>query len=144
MASLGTSGSWRNIGTRSGLPASPLLTYQHGLQPVRPGDGRPTMSNARSTLALTVLFLVGLVAAVHDPPAQGAEAGDAQPAEAIDALPVTFTVRNLNRSAVLGGADGRRYTLRGHIVGPRAALRDGATATLYLHTAVVPEQTWRM
>ena len=51
---------------------------------------------------------------------------------------------NVNRSLVPCLTDGARYTLSGHIVGPRAAMRDGAAATLCLHGAVVPEATWRM
>ena len=59
-------------------------------------------------------------------------------------ISVGFTVDNVNRSLVPCLTDGARYTLSGHIVGPRAALRDGAAATLYLHGAAVPEATWRM
>jgi pimeloyl-ACP methyl ester carboxylesterase len=40
--------------------------------------------------------------------------------------------------------DGKTYMLSGHIVGPLAAMRDGAAATVYLHGAAVPESTWRM
>ena len=57
---------------------------------------------------------------------------------------VHFTVDNVNRSAVPCPADGKRYTVSGHIVGPAARIRDGAATTLYLHGAAVPEPTWRM
>ena len=57
---------------------------------------------------------------------------------------VNFTVDNVNRSLVPCPTDGKRYTLSGHIVGPAAAMNDGAAATLYLHGSSVPEPTWRM
>jgi pimeloyl-ACP methyl ester carboxylesterase len=67
-----------------------------------------------------------------------------QPRSPIADLSVGFTVRNVNRSLVPCLVDGKSYTLSGHIVGPLGALHDGATATLYLHGAAVPEATWRM
>jgi pimeloyl-ACP methyl ester carboxylesterase len=59
-------------------------------------------------------------------------------------ISVGFTVANVNRSLVPCLTDGKLYTVSGHIVGPVAAMRDGAAATLYLHGAAVPEATWRM
>jgi pimeloyl-ACP methyl ester carboxylesterase len=59
-------------------------------------------------------------------------------------LSVKFPVLNVNRSLVPCLTDGKRYTLSGHIVGPLAAIHDGAATTLYLHGAAVPEATWRM
>jgi alpha-beta hydrolase superfamily lysophospholipase len=51
-------------------------------------------------------------------------------------LPVTFKVRNVNRSLVPCFADGSRVTLAGRIVGPRSLLTSPSSAaavTLYLH-----------
>src|SRR5205807_5310716 len=50
----------------------------------------------------------------------------------------------VNNSLVPCLTYGARYKLSRHIVGPVAARRDGAAATLYLHGAAVPEATWRM
>ena len=47
--------------------------------------------------------------------------------------PVSFSVENVNRSALPCNADGRTYTLRGRIVGPPERLRSADTATLFLH-----------
>lgn len=79
----------------------------------------------------------------------GASAASARPhprtgAGQIVDLSVKFPVVNVNRSLVPCLTDGKRYTLSGHIVGPQAAMHDGAATTLYLHGAAVPEATWRM
>jgi pimeloyl-ACP methyl ester carboxylesterase len=60
---------------------------------------------------------------------------------------VTFTVQNVNRSKLACATDGATYQLRGHIVGPRAALsgaakRKRAAATLYLHGLGFGEWFW--
>ncbi|WP_354700719.1 hypothetical protein DSM112329_01005 [Paraconexibacter sp. AEG42_29] len=55
--------------------------------------------------------------------------------EVVD-VPVSFRVVNRNRTALpcLGAPDGKTYTVRGTLVGPRAVLDAGkAAATLYLH-----------
>lgn len=46
---------------------------------------------------------------------------------------VSFEVDNVNRSDIRCAADGRRYTVRGHLTGPPAALADPRTVTLFLH-----------
>jgi pimeloyl-ACP methyl ester carboxylesterase len=60
-------------------------------------------------------------------------------------IPVEFTVRNVNRTAVPCGADGGSYTVRGHLTGPVSALRPdtGAAVALYLHGLEVGEWFWR-
>ena len=70
-------------------------------------------------------------------------AGGASAQRIVD-LNVKFAIHNMNRSLVPCLTDGKAYTLSGHIVGPLAAMHNGAAATLYLHGAAVPEATWRM
>jgi pimeloyl-ACP methyl ester carboxylesterase len=54
-------------------------------------------------------------------------------------VPVTFSVKNTNHTAVVCQSDGKDYTVRGHIVAPAAALDQRtavdqhSSATLYLH-----------
>jgi pimeloyl-ACP methyl ester carboxylesterase len=64
--------------------------------------------------------------------------------EIVDA-PVSFKVRNVNRSLVTCLSDGRKYTIRGHLVAPRSTLTAAAprAVTLYLHGTTVGEPTWR-
>jgi pimeloyl-ACP methyl ester carboxylesterase len=65
---------------------------------------------------------------------------------AIRQLPVAFEVRNTNRSGVPCVSDGVPYVVRGHLVGPRAALRrDGTgTVTIYLYGWETGEWNWRL
>lgn len=53
----------------------------------------------------------------------------------VASVPVKFKVENLNRSKLACATDGATYNVRGRLVGPRRALRDGhaRSATLYLH-----------
>lgn len=57
---------------------------------------------------------------------------------------VAFDVVNTNRSAVPCSSDGERYTIRGHLVGPRAVLRSSGAklVTLYLHGFDAGEWFW--
>lgn len=56
------------------------------------------------------------------------------PADPVVDVPVSFTVRNVNRSALACRSDGAQYRIGGRLVGSRAALEDGPGAvTLYLH-----------
>lgn len=50
-------------------------------------------------------------------------------------MPVSFTVRNVNRSRLPCATDGARYTIRGHLVGPRSAVSAarGRATTRHLH-----------
>ncbi|GAA4444462.1 alpha/beta hydrolase [Phytohabitans houttuyneae] len=83
-------------------------------------------------LVLTALALLGPTTA-------------APAAEQILDTPVSFTVRNVNRSALACPADGRTYTVRGHLTAPRSALRgDGHTVTLYQHGIAGGEWYWRL
>lgn len=81
---------------------------------------------------------VGVLATVPVP-------SDARAAEQVVPVPVSFDVVNQNRSAVNCPADGARYTVRGHLTGPAAALAGDAVraATLYLHGNAIDERLWR-
>lgn len=48
-------------------------------------------------------------------------------------VPVSFQVRNVNRSKVACHSDGRTYTVRGSLVAPASALARPGAVTLYLH-----------
>lgn len=69
--------------------------------------------------------------------------GTAQAAETVEARPVSFTVKNVNRTRLACATDGRTYTVRGHVVGTAAQLRSPKTATLYLHGLGLGEFFWR-
>lgn len=58
-------------------------------------------------------------------------------------VPVSFRVRNVNRTPYPGGADGREYTVRGHLTGPAARIDAGDAATLYTHGHSFSEELWR-
>lgn len=60
-------------------------------------------------------------------------------------VPVSFEVRNVNRSKVACASDGKTYTVRGHLVGPANALNNPKkldAATLYLHGLSFGEFFW--
>lgn len=60
-------------------------------------------------------------------------------------LPVTFKVRNVNRSELRCPTNGAEVRLVGRVVGPRAKLANpgrGATATLYLHEFSFGKWMW--
>ncbi|NHC44014.1 alpha/beta fold hydrolase [Motilibacter aurantiacus] len=97
----------------------------------------------RRSLLLGLVATLGLAAA--SVPAASAAPADAQAAAAPAArgatvveVPITFTVRNVNRSLVPCAPDGATYHVTGSLVGPAAALdrpggRVEGLATLYLH-----------
>lgn len=59
-------------------------------------------------------------------------------------IPVSFRVRNVNRSKVACPADGRTYTERGDLVAPAGDLTGRAkTVTLYLHGLGLGKFFWR-
>ena len=67
----------------------------------------------------------------------------AQAASPVSARAVSFSVQNVNRSKQACDVDGKRYTVRGHLVGRRADLRDPQAVTLYLHGLGFGEFFWR-
>lgn len=79
-------------------------------------------------------------------PARTTAAGAAPVAAtgSVTSLPISFVVRNVNRSKVACHADGKTYTVRGHLVGPAGHLAGGATrtTTLYLHGLGFGEFFW--
>ena len=77
----------------------------------------------------------------------GATAAQARAAAIVD-LPVSFGVRNVNRSLATCPADGRKYTVRGHLTVSRRTiarhgLRGAGGVTLYLHGSLIGEPVWR-
>jgi pimeloyl-ACP methyl ester carboxylesterase len=50
-------------------------------------------------------------------------------------IPISFHVKNTNTTDVFcqNPVDGKDYTVKGVVVGPRSAIRSGKAATLYLH-----------
>lgn len=67
-------------------------------------------------------------------------------APAVRAVPISFQVQNINRSAFPCASDGRTYTVRGHLVAPAAQLSGTARpsgTTLYLHGLNFGEFLWR-
>ena len=53
--------------------------------------------------------------------------------EPVVEVPVSFSVRNVNRSKLSCSSDGAAHTVRGRLVAPRSALRGGGAVALYLH-----------
>lgn len=65
----------------------------------------------------------------------------AQPPQVVE-VPVSFHVKNINRTPVTCRSDGRDYTVRGRIVAPRSALEHPTAATIYLHAVTWGEYYW--
>jgi pimeloyl-ACP methyl ester carboxylesterase len=82
----------------------------------------------------------------------GAMAGPASVASAAGSpkvlkRPITFQVRNVNRSALACPSDGASYEVKGHLVGPASEVGPGASGgrrsvTLYLHGFSFGEFLW--
>jgi hypothetical protein len=62
----------------------------------------------------------------------------------VEIVPVAFRVANTNTSGVPCGSDGRTYTVRGHLTGPRAALARPRAVTVYLFGYDAGEWNWRL
>ncbi|WP_143664556.1 alpha/beta hydrolase, partial [Streptomyces sp. NRRL B-24572] len=77
--------------------------------------------------------------------AGGTRARDTTAAEPVD-LPVSFVVRNVNRTKSQCTTDGRTYTVRGHLTAPRALLEGAGRppVTLYVHGTNTGEWIWRL
>jgi pimeloyl-ACP methyl ester carboxylesterase len=96
-----------------------------------------------------ILILVLLLAFAAGPASLGAAApaGGARPVSKIAKRPVTFKVKNVNRTDVACASDGLAYEIKGHLigpasrVGPAASVQPGAV-TLYLHSASFGEFFW--
>jgi pimeloyl-ACP methyl ester carboxylesterase len=57
-------------------------------------------------------------------------------------VPVSFRVVNRNGSRVQCMADGQTYTVRGRLVGSRAAIDSGGAVTVYLHQIGLASDYW--
>ncbi|HUR73839.1 MAG TPA: alpha/beta fold hydrolase [Sporichthya sp.] len=68
-----------------------------------------------------------VVASLFSAPAANAAANS------IVTLPISFHVQNTNKTDVHCQSDGKDYTARGIVVGPKSAIQSGDAATLYLH-----------
>ena len=100
--------------------------------------------------SMVLAALAGVVAAVVTAvPVTGAEAAtpriDADRADGVSQVAISFRVRNVNRSAVACASDGRSYTVRGHLVAPTALLEQDRIdlGTLYLHGLSFGEYFYR-
>lgn len=98
----------------------------------------------KAVLLYAVVALLSCVAAWHVPGTVAA--APARPApSAVASVPVTFDVDNVNRSLLPCAADGKRYVLRGRLVGPRSQLRRPqlGVITLYVHDFTTGGWFWR-
>jgi pimeloyl-ACP methyl ester carboxylesterase len=68
---------------------------------------------------------------------------DAPPPQPIVDRPISFEVRNVNRTDDPCRGDGRRYTVRGRLIGPRARVEARRAVTVYLHGSILGQRTWR-
>lgn len=87
--------------------------------------------------ALLVIHVLAYLLVCGPAQAEGARA------ERVREVPVEFTVVNQNRSPVACPADGRSYTVRGHLVAPPRALARPDSVGLYVHGATLGEFNWR-
>lgn len=88
------------------------------------------------TAALATLLGAGSLAATVSPAMSATRtAPHTAKVTRVSDIPVSFEVRNVNRSAVRCASDGKTYTIRGHIVGPASVVRSPHidAGTLYLH-----------
>lgn len=102
-------------------------------------------------LAATALLLPGTVPAASAAPAHKTDnlsrvTGGPSGPGGVTQIPVSFQVRNVNRSKIACHSDGRTYTVRGHLVAPTGERKKhpGKRAvTLYLHGLGFGEFFWR-
>jgi len=84
----------------------------------------------RGRVAAVALLTVALGALVA--PAAQTETSEPAATRVVERS-VSFTVQNINRTAIDCASDGVDYQVRGHLVGPAGALDDADAVTLYLH-----------
>jgi pimeloyl-ACP methyl ester carboxylesterase len=58
-------------------------------------------------------------------------------------LPISFAVTNTNNSKLPCHSDGKNYTVKGTLVAPKAALKSGNAAMLYLHAVTWGAYYWQ-
>lgn len=122
---------------------SAMTTLLRHLRPTSTATRRWRPATAAVALASTVALAGAAAPALASAtPAAGSASTAATVRTA--SLPISFQVRNVNRSKVACHSDGRTYTVRGHLVGPAAALQDHSAreVTLYLHGLGFGEFFW--
>ncbi len=77
-------------------------------------------------------LLSGALAGVITAGLMAVPAVAAPPVDIVE-LPISFAVKNTNRTGVPCVSDGKDYTVNGVMVGPKEAIAAGGTATLWLH-----------
>jgi hypothetical protein len=97
-----------------------------------------------SLLTTTVIALMSCVAAWLLPVAVAAAPAWPVPSD-VTSVPVAFDVENVNGSLLPCAADGKRYVLRGRLVGPRTQLRRArlGVMTVYVHDFTTGGWFWR-
>jgi len=99
------------------------------------GSMRRSLSRFVPVLAAAGLALSAVPAAASTATA-ATRTRAATPAAGVVETPVSFQVRNVNRSKVPCHADGKTYTVSGHLVAPAGSVGGGSSpkaVTLYLH-----------
>lgn len=114
---------------------------------------KPVLPWRRHRLLASVALLgasAAVVASTVGPataaPARGHAPSYQRADDAVGQWPISFRVRNVNRSKVPCASDGKTYTVRGHLVGPASAIRYGHRqdpVTLYLHGLSFGQFFWR-
>src|SRR3954471_9402620 len=99
-------------------------------------DQRPRPGFRRAVLMTAAVTVLTLLPAT----AQAVDRG------AVVSIPVAFQVTDTNTSRTPCPSDGARYTVRGHLTGPRAALtsRRATSATVYLYGEEAGEWNWHL
>lgn len=92
----------------------------------------------------TLLAGVGIGAGAGPAAAASGPSVRARTTAAVKEIPVSFTVRNTNTSRIPCAADGKAYTVKGHLVGPAARLDAGTrqAVALYVHGLGYGEFFW--
>jgi pimeloyl-ACP methyl ester carboxylesterase len=99
-----------------------------------------------ATFRISILSTLIAVGAAMAGPASHASAATPSTPSAVK-RPVTFQVRNVNRSALACPSDGAAYEVKGHLIGPASEVGPGASGgpravTLYLHDLSFGESFW--
>ncbi len=99
---------------------------------------------AFTAVAATLVAGVGMGASVSPAAAGTGASARTSPSMPVREIPVSFTVRNTNTSRVPCTADGRTYTVKGHLIGPADRLNAGnrQAAALYVHGLGYGEFFW--
>jgi pimeloyl-ACP methyl ester carboxylesterase len=89
--------------------------------------------------------LIAIGAAMVGPASHASAATPSTPS--VVKRPVTFQVRNVNRSALACPSDGAAYEVKGHLIGPASEVGPGASGgpravALYLHDLSFGESFW--